>query len=439
MNRPLVFALAGLWLAGAVTLVLMPGLRQLGPAPLLVWLALGAVAGLLQLLVTDRRLAEFVRAFRRVGEGDFAVRLEPGSHRLLRELARAFNDSAFRTGEMVHRLEAQREMLDSVIAAMDDGVLVVDRLGRITLANAAFRRLCGRDDVDNRFHWEAVREPELAEALRTAGTVESAQPRRMEIGSRVWLCRAARLERTSSVLVTFHDITDIEKTVQMKREFVRNVAHELRTPLAAIKGFVETMEENVSPPNRRPLEIIGRHTDRLVRLVQDLALLAEVEEGQSAGRELEPVELADVVQSVVALFEARARERGINLTVSAEAGLPPVPADRYRLEQVFVNLVDNALNYTEHGGTVTVRLRRDDGRVAVDVADTGIGIERRHLSRIFERFYVADKSRSRQAGGTGLGLAIVKHIVALHGGEVTVQSEPGVGSTFTVRLPTVAV
>ncbi len=432
MNRRLVLALAGAWFAAGALLVFTPG--RVAAVIVLGWFVLGGLLLFFLYRSTEHQLRDCTRAFERFGKGDFTARLEPGSHPVLRELARAFNESAFRTGELVRQLEAERETFDATIAAMRDGVLVADRFGRITLANQAFLRLCGRESVVGLFHWEAIRDPALAEAVRSAGTLAQSQPRPIELDGRTWLCAAARLDRPDSVLVTFHDVTEMERVIRMKRDFVRNVAHELRTPLTAIKGFVETMEEHVSDANRRPLAIVQRHTDRLVQMVKDLALLAEVEDDSVRAPEFEPVALDALLGDVVALFEPRAREKGLELRLEIEPSASRVQADRFKLEQVFVNLVDNAVNYTEKG-SVTVRLRREGDRLAVDVADTGIGIERRHLDRVFERFYVADKSRSRRAGGTGLGLAIVKHITALHGGEVTVQSVLGEGSVFTVHLP----
>lgn len=434
MSRTLVIAAACAWLGMAALAALLFSPSRGHAVGLLCWLGLGVLLAGILFRSVNRRLADASRAFERFGAGDFEARLDPGPHPALRTLARVFNEAAFRTGELVRRLEAQRETFEATIAAMRDGVLVVDRLGRISLANAAFLELCSLPDAVGRFHWEAIREPALAEMVRSAAGNAGGEPRPVTVDGRDYLCTTARLERTDSVLVTFHDVTDLQRVLQMKRDFVRNVAHELRTPLTAIKGFVETMEENVSDANRRPLEIVGRHTDRLVAIVGDLARLAELEDEATPTPRFEPVALDAVVDSVVALFERRCRDKGIELRTEFEPGLAPVPGDRVKLEQVLVNLLDNAISYTDKG-SVTVRLGRDAGRVTLEVSDTGIGIERRDLDRIFERFYVADKSRSRLAGGTGLGLAIVKHIVSLHGGEVSVRSAPGQGSTFTVLLP----
>jgi two-component system phosphate regulon sensor histidine kinase PhoR len=434
LNRRLVLILGAALLAVGAIPVLAVGSARAALIVALAWLLLGTALLWLLYRSADRRLDEVARAFKRFGRGDFAARLSPTGSPALRELARVFNESAFRTGELVRQLEAQRETFQATIAAMRDGILLVDRFGRITLANAAFERLCGLPDAVGRFHWEAIRDPALAEMVRSAATSAGHEPRPVTVDGRDYLCTTAWLERTDGVLVTFHDVTDLNRILRMKRDFVGNVAHELRTPLTAISGFVETMEENVSEPNRRPLEIVKRHTDRLVRLVGDLATLAALEDEAAPAPEFQPVRLDQLCRDVLALFEPRLRARGIAWRIDVRPDVPAVPGDRYRLEQALVNLVDNAVNYTEQGEiTVTVEPRAD--RVAVTVADTGIGIDRRNLDRVFERFWVADKSRSRISGGTGLGLAIVKHIAALHGGEVTVTSEPGRGSAFTLLLP----
>jgi len=214
---------------------------------------------------------------------------------------------------------------------------------------------------------------------------------------------------------------------------VVNVTHELRTPLTAIKGFVETLEEELDKEKQNYLRIIKRNTDRLSHIVEDLLSLEELEE-KGIRLEREEVNLKELAENVLKIFEQEARGRGLSLRLIADERLPLIQADSFRLEQMFVNLLDNALKYTEKGG-VTIVLRAKESEVAVEVQDTGIGISEEHLPRIFERFYTVDKARSRRLGGTGLGLSIVKHIVLLHGGKIQVKSELGLGTTFNVTLP----
>jgi two-component system phosphate regulon sensor histidine kinase PhoR len=215
---------------------------------------------------------------------------------------------------------------------------------------------------------------------------------------------------------------------------VASVSHELRTPLTAIKGYVETLAEDAAGDARRYLDVIGRNTDRLIEMTEDLLALSELEE-RSGRLDREEIDWPGLLAGVRALFEKRIREKGLTLDISL-----PQPAenivyrgDRFRLEQMLVNLLDNAVKYTDRGG-IAVSVAAAEGGLIIEVRDSGAGIPAEHLDRIFERFYVVDKARSRQKGGTGLGLAIVKHIVQLHGGEISVRSRPGVGSTFTIRL-----
>jgi two-component system phosphate regulon sensor histidine kinase PhoR len=251
-------------------------------------------------------------------------------------------------------------------------------------------------------------------------------------GEKSILCRAAFLPAQDGVVVTLDDITEMQNLARIKKDFVLNVAHELRTPLTAIKGYAETLEDEAGDRGRQYVLTIIRHTDRLIRVVEDLISLATLEE-KGVAFETEKIDLKEIAENVVKIFEPRAKEKNLDLRLEA-ADLPPVEGDPFRLEQMLVNLIDNAVKYTEKGA-VRVGLKKEPGGVAIEVVDTGIGILEDDLGRVFERFYVVDKSRSRKAGGTGLGLSIVKHIVLLHGGRIDLKSIPGVGSTFRVFLP----
>jgi two-component system phosphate regulon sensor histidine kinase PhoR len=219
----------------------------------------------------------------------------------------------------------------------------------------------------------------------------------------------------------------------MKKDFVLNVSHELRTPLTAIKGFAETLEGRLEGEDKGFASIIHRNTDRLIGIVQDLLSLAQLEE-KGAPMEIEKTDLRLLAANVLKLFENRAADKGVGLELKAEEGLLPLEGDPFQLEQMLVNLIDNAVKYTEKG-TVAVSLTTKDRNIVIDVRDTGIGIPEEHLTHIFERFYVVDKSRSRKLGGTGLGLSIVKHIVLAHRGKISVRSRLGEGTTFTIELP----
>jgi two-component system phosphate regulon sensor histidine kinase PhoR len=230
--------------------------------------------------------------------------------------------------------------------------------------------------------------------------------------------------------MVLHDITEMKQLQQIKSDLAVNVSHELRTPLTAIKGFTETLLDEAGPTSQEYLKIIQRHTERLISMVNDLLVLSEMEEKPKLA--LEDVDLYDFFTTLVAVYEPRIKRKGLSLNVSCPS--ITIKADPFRLEQLLTNLIDNAMKYTEKGEiSISAELKEDN--VNLMVKDTGVGIPSEHISRIFERFYVVDKSRTRSIGGTGLGLSIAKHIATLHGGIIEVTSTPYIGSTFTVSIP----
>ena len=272
----------------------------------------------------------------------------------------------------------------------------------------------------------------------------SATARRLEEGDRDARFEAQGLPEIQELARSLNAMADtldakmeeLRRLERVRIDFVANVSHELRTPLTSIKGFTETLREGAleDPGNaRRFLDIIRKHTDRIITVVDDLLTLSRME-GAEAPLNLAELDLSDLVDEVVQGLGPAASAKRLALSV-ALARPAPFRGARARLVQVVTNLLDNAVKYTPEGGRVTVALTRTEGLYALAVSDTGVGIEPWHLGRIFERFYRADKARSREMGGTGLGLAIVKHIVQAHGGTVAVASTVGQGSTFTVRLP----
>jgi two-component system phosphate regulon sensor histidine kinase PhoR len=238
-------------------------------------------------------------------------------------------------------------------------------------------------------------------------------------------------------VAVFHDVTERRRVEEMRRDFVANVSHELRTPLTAIKGASETLLQGAlaSPEDaRRFTEMIDRQARRLGRLVEDLLDLASIESGEAAPH-LEEIALGPLAETLLEEVADRARDKGLTLGNELPENLPGLTADRQLLEQALLNLLDNAIKYTESGGKVTLGAQAGEGELAILVSDTGMGIALPDQSRLFERFYRVDKDRSRELGGTGLGLSIVKHIAQAHGGRVEVESRLGAGSTFRLVLP----
>jgi two-component system, OmpR family, phosphate regulon sensor histidine kinase PhoR len=264
------------------------------------------------------------------------------------------------------------------------------------------------------------------------GAIELSAPERRTL----LLASAALAGGERGAVVVARDTTELTRLADMRRDFVANVSHELKTPLAAIRGYAETLRDGAldEPPTaRRFTERILQHCRRLQALLDDLLTLSRLE-SVALAEEREPVDLNALVQRAVDLLGKAAREREVQIAVEGGA-LPAVPGDADALERLVLNLVDNAVKYNQPGGQVTVRLAQQDHAAVLEVADTGIGIPPDALPRVFERFYRVDKGRSRDEGGTGLGLAIVKHVAQAHGGQIDVESRMGKGTTFRVKLP----
>jgi two-component system, OmpR family, phosphate regulon sensor histidine kinase PhoR len=395
--------------------------------------------------VADRQ-AERVRALESVahaigaGAPDARALERPADE--LGRLGAALNRMAGTLRGRLEALEGERDERERILAHMTDGVALVDGDGRVVHMNRALATLLAAPlpAAPGTPLAEFVREPELDEVLEEA----RAAGRTVEREVRLWTAgpRSVRATVTplagpgrAPLLLVAHDLTEVERLDRMRQDFVANVSHELRTPLTSLRGYAETLlDGGLEDAEHREgfVRVIRDQATRLEALVEDLLSLAALER-PGTRLHLSPLDLRALAAQQVATFRPRAEQAGLALAL--EPGEPQrVEGDRARLEQVLANLLDNALKYTERG-EVRVAVGGDDARVWCEVRDTGSGIPAEDLPRIFERFYRVDKARSRDKGGTGLGLSIVKHIVALHGGEVTVESAPGAGSAFRVTLP----
>ena len=380
-----------------------------------------------------RPIQELIAASRRVAAGDFSARVFMKRADELKELGDSFNAMTETLSSFFAEISSQKEELNNIITSIQEGLLVLDRKGTIVLSNASIRKALQSSAVDGKFYWEVIREPQFSALIDRVARDKTGCVDELIIQGNAFLCSASPLVSQDKIIVMCHDVTELKRLEKIKKDFVVNVSHELRTPLTAIKGFVETIEDDIDDKNRGYLTIIRRNTDRLINIVADLLLLSELEE-KGAALSLEACDLKIMLEQMRKIFEPRLKEKGLSLTIRADQALPDVMVDAFKLEQVFVNLIDNAIKYTEKGG-ITVSLLQRNGHVLIEIQDTGIGIPREHLSRIFERFYVVDASRSKQLGGTGLGLSIVKHIVLLHSGTIDGESTPGKGAKFIITLP----
>jgi two-component system phosphate regulon sensor histidine kinase PhoR len=378
-------------------------------------------------------IREVIDASARVAAGDFEAAVSARRSGEFKRFAQSFNAMTGKLKAMFEEIQAKNDEIRGILGSMREGLCVLAADDRIELCNASFRRAVRFEVPEGRHFWEVVRSSALHEAVRRARTTAGEASEEATIGDRVYFCSVAHLATGDRLVVTFHDITEMRALEKTKKDFVVNVSHELRTPLTAIKGFLETIEPRAEDENRPYLEIVRRNTERMISIVEDLLVLSELEE-RGAKIDKTAVDLKPLAESILKMFEKRARDKGLGLSLQAPADLPEVQADPGQMEGLLLNLVDNALKYTDKG-SVTVRLASRDGQMSIEVEDTGPGIGADHLPHVFERFYVVDKSRSKKLGGTGLGLSIVKHIVLAHKGTVSVKSRVGEGTTFSVLLP----
>jgi signal transduction histidine kinase len=357
-------------------------------------------------------------------------------------VARALDGSVQELGRRLAELARDRAQMEAILTGMIEGVIVVDAHGRMQLANDAARRMLRLDELAlGRHYVETIRHPAIAELVATAlaGRVPEGlqlSPPRDE--SRTIVARAGPVTSVGSrgAVVVLHDITDLRRADQIRRDFVANVSHELRTPLTAIRGYVEALSEDDlgSADRQRFLEIVTRQTLRMERLVKDLLRLARLDAGQET-LEVGPCDVRGLAQNVIADLATMLDEHAQRVEVDVTADAATIKGDAAKLHDVLRNLVANSATYAPERTTISVEASRAGARVTITVSDEGPGIPPADLSRVFERFYRVDKSRARDPGGTGLGLSIVKHLVELHGGEVRAENRAEGGARFTITLP----
>lgn len=393
---------------------------------------------------TYRSLLAMARIASQIGKGEFAGKASVSGNDAVGELAGMMNVMSARIASQVETLAAEKNRLNAILLGMGEGLMVADANGSINFVNPAFRDLFSlHDEVEGKPLSTITRLPALHEAFR-----EVIETKNERVGEFCFPLHVDRILQThwfplltdgeiQRVVAVFHDISDLKRLEKVRRDFVANVSHELRTPVTIIKGYAETLLSGASKidPQRadRFIGIINTNAERLASLINDLLTLSELE-SRNLEMKRAPFPIGGIVRRAYQLLEDKARSKAITIDLNNFEEMPPVMADPGRLEQVLVNLLDNAIKYTQEQGSIMISAVDTEDMVRVSVADTGVGIPPQDLPRIFERFYRVDTARSREQGGTGLGLAIVKHIIQIHGGDIVVESTPGKGSTFTFTL-----
>jgi len=413
-------------------------------------LVMAAFAALLGLFVS-RRITRPIRQIRNwaesIARGHFQYRPAITASEEIEALSVSLGQMAEELRERIETVIRQRNEIEAILSSMAEGVMALDMEERLISMNQAAGRMLGIDlpRVEGRSIQEIVRSTMLHQFVND--TLSSGNPTERDIpmnpdGSLIVNCHGTLLRDAAGkqigALVVLNDVTRLRRLENVRREFVANVSHELRTPITAIKGFVETLRDGAVKNPRdadRFLAIIDKHVTRLSAIVEDLLSLSRIEQGAEKG-EIRRIDsrISEILGTAAQICHIRAAAKQIRVEIACPEAVR-AEVDPPLIEQAVVNLLDNAIKYSEEGKAVQVEALERGNEVVISVRDRGCGIEKRHLSRLFERFYRVDKARSRQLGGTGLGLAIAKHIVQAHAGRLTVESTPGKGSVFSIRLP----
>ncbi|MEF2247582.1 MULTISPECIES: two-component system histidine kinase PnpS [unclassified Paenibacillus] len=413
---------------------------------LLILFVLAAVISYRVALGLTKPLEQITKVAKRITNQDYVARVTVVKKDEIGELGHAINAMADSLQVQMERIKQNENQLQTVLANMINGIVMIETDGRVVLMNRHAEEVLGlpASELVGRHYSEAKQQYELSQMIQ--GALRSKEALREEVTFYYPEERLVELtlvpisegeHQRGGVLLVLQDVSAIRRLERMRSEFVANVSHELKTPIAAVKGFAETLlggavkDEETA---RSFLQIIFDESDRLNRLIGDILELSKIE-SRRVPLMFSPVELDSFVSKTMTLLEAEATMKGIELCSKIQPGLY-VEADEDRLRQIVMNLLSNGINYTPDGGKVTLSIHAiNDDLLSIQISDTGIGIPKKDLPRIFERFYRVDKARSRSSGGTGLGLSIVKHLVELHKGTITVTSTTGVGTTFTIILP----
>lgn len=395
-----------------------------------------------------RPLQNLIDASSAMADGQYDVRIHQPAQddNEVSLLGMSFNRMAEQLQNTILDLQDRSEQLDIIFNTMTDPMLVTGEYCAVTFMNRKARELFGRDLNPEKAVYPLMfithsKESEalVEQAVREKRSIQTELNLKTVAGMATFLTIISPIQKTGSTgaILTLHDVTESKRLQKMRTDFVANVTHELKTPLTSIRGFVETLRAGaINKPEvaDRFLEFIDIEAERLHQLIRDILILSEIEEVKQES-DRQRFDLYALIDDVAVLLDDTATQAHVSIRVDDAVEPLTVEANPGRIKQILINLIDNAVKYNKSGGTVSVHAERlPDGQVLISVQDTGVGIEREHQDRVFERFYRVDKSRSREMGGTGLGLSIVKHIAQLYGGYAKVDSKPGEGATFSVYL-----
>lgn len=407
------------------------------------YLAIIIISIILSIIFASKLSHSIVRPIRnlefttsRIAQGELYRRVNIYSNNEIGQLGKTFNNMADKLQETIKDSLDKQNKLEAILRSMDSGVIAIDKNSKVIMINPYAKRIFAiNKDIIGEKLMDNIRDFEFEDIFNNINDeyreLKILWPKEREL--RVRTADIIRGKEKIGTVAVVNDITDIKRLENMRSQFVANVSHELKTPLTSIKGFAETLKYVDDPVNREKfLDIINDEADRLTRLINDILTLSNIE--NEIDEKVEEIKVNDIVKDVYYLMKNTADKKNIRLFTAVE-DVPNLLGNSDRFKQMIINLVDNAIKYTDHNGTVKVGTKYENKECIIWVEDTGVGIPKEHIGRLFERFYRVDKARSRVQGGTGLGLAIVKHIVMAFNGIIEVESEVNKGSKFVVKIP----
>lgn len=404
-------------------------------------IVISAVFVIIYLQIFTKPIKSFINLATTIAMGQYEKRIYINSNDEIGQLGHTFNLMAGRLQDTIEDLYDKKNKLVSIITSMDDGVIVVDGNEKIMMTNPAACHIFDvKDPAEGKFLLEVIRNKEIEEIISNqaeeAVEIDVSFPERRKL--RIKSTKVLNHDREDEIigmLIVIQDVSKMRALENMRSDFVANVSHELKTPLTSIKGFAETLKYVDDKETREKfLDIIFVESERLTRLINDILTLSEIENHDFA-LTMNRMKLNDAVQEVCNIMMPAAEGKNIDFKLNACDDELFMEGDRDKFKQMLINLIDNAIKYSNPDGFVEVSIKKEKDKAIIAVKDNGIGIPEKHLDRLFERFYRVDKARSRSMGGTGLGLAIVKHILIILKGEINVESKVNEGTTFTIYLP----
>lgn len=390
-------------------------------------------------------IEEATAVAKQLANGNFKARTSYVKNDGTGQLSRSLNVLAKNLEEVTSTHQAQQERLETLIENMGSGLILINIKGEISIINKSCKQIF-QEDIEhwlNRIYYTVIPHKQINLIIQEIFMTEKRQNRHIilpiQLERRHFDVYAAPIissggkESLKGIVIVFHDITELKKLEQVRKDFVANVSHELKTPVTSVKGFTETLLDGAAEDEtlrKKFLKIIWEESERLQSLIRDLLELSKIEQSKFE-LNWQRVDLSMLTDEVIMMLISKADQKKIKLKKGKE-GSGIIEGDPLRIKQIMINLVNNAIAYTPTDGHIAILIKETEKKVLFTVADTGIGIRKAEIPRVFERFYRVDRARSRNSGGTGLGLAIVKHLVEAHHGEISVESEMEKGTTFTI-------